>query len=229
MTRDEALGILADGDFDRFVGVAEGLEVDFKGEPYRLGEEVEKFELAKDVSALANAAGGVIVVGVQTETDDESFLDVAHHLRLVRAGAVNPVQYTSIAAERVYPTMRGVDVRFCPSAADDAQGLVAIDVPPQQESDRYFLIQRPIRSESAKTWLVGLAIRSIGRVETHRIGEIHTLINRGLGVGRQLADVAEGLAELREVVVGGAAPPSETAADRLDALIQQRVDEVGDA
>jgi hypothetical protein len=61
MTRDEALAILAGGDFERFIGVAESLEVEFKGEPYRAEQDSQKFELAKDVTALANAAGGVIV------------------------------------------------------------------------------------------------------------------------------------------------------------------------
>lgn len=174
---------------------------------------------------MANAEGGVIVLGVQTVQRDESFVDAADHLRLLPATAINAVQYTSITADRVYPTMREIDVRFYASAADPDHGLFAIEVPKQSETDRYFLIQRPLGSD-AKSWIVGLAIRSIGRVEPRRAGEIHGLINRGLGVGRQLADLAEGLAELRELVEGGGAPPAQTAADRLDDVLQQRVDEI---
>lgn len=33
MTRNEALAILAGGDFEQFIGVTESLEVEFKGEP----------------------------------------------------------------------------------------------------------------------------------------------------------------------------------------------------
>jgi predicted HTH transcriptional regulator len=57
MTRDQALAILANGDFDQLIGAPESLEVEFKSEPYRVEQESQKFELAKDVSALANAAG----------------------------------------------------------------------------------------------------------------------------------------------------------------------------
>jgi hypothetical protein len=56
MTRDQALAILANGDFDQLIGAPESLEVEFKSEPY-VEQESQKFELAKDVSALANAAG----------------------------------------------------------------------------------------------------------------------------------------------------------------------------
>ena len=58
MTRDEILAVLEDGAFERLKGSPENLEVEFKREPYRLDQENQKFELAKDVSALANAAGG---------------------------------------------------------------------------------------------------------------------------------------------------------------------------
>src|SRR5438067_3261507 len=82
MTREEALAILAGGDFDGFVGVTEGLEVEFKREPYRMGQDSQKFELAKDVSALANAGGGVIVIGVLAERGDEVALDVVTEVPL---------------------------------------------------------------------------------------------------------------------------------------------------
>ena len=71
MTRDEALAVLAGGDFEQFIGVPEGLEVEFKAEPYQIEHDSQRFELAKDVSALANAVGGVIVIGARTARDDE--------------------------------------------------------------------------------------------------------------------------------------------------------------
>jgi hypothetical protein len=229
MTREEALAILASGDFDQFVRARESLEVEFKSEPYRMEQESQRFELAKDVSALANAAGGVIVIGVQTQRDDEAAVDVVSEVRLLTTDRVDEQQYEGTVSDRVYPRLQELHVRFYGSAADGERGLVAIDVPPQQEIDRYFLVQRPIVEGADRTpgWLVGVAVRSIGRVEQRRIGEIHTLINRGLAIGRQLADVAEGIAELRELAAGGAAPPPETPADRLDTIVDARINEIG--
>jgi hypothetical protein len=129
----------------------------------------------------------------------------------------------------VYPRLQELHVRFYPSRGDAERGLVAIDVPPQQDVDRYFLVQRPILEgdERMPGWLVGIVVRSVGRVEVRQIGEIHTLINRGLSLGRQLADVAEGIAELREQMAGGAPVPPETPADRLDTVIDARINETG--
>jgi len=230
MTRAEALAILESGDFEQLIGAAETLEVEFKGEPYRIEErDSQKFELAKDVSALANGAGGVIIIGAQTERDDQVAVDVVTQLRLLPQGLVDEQQYEGIVGDRVYPRLRELHVRFYPSAANGERGLVAIDAPPQEEVDKYFLIQRPLVEDADRTpgWLVGLAVRGIGRVEGRRIGEIHTLINRGLVVGRQLGDVVEGMAELRELIAGGAAAPAETPADRLDAVVEARIDEIG--
>jgi Putative DNA-binding domain len=229
MTRERALAILTSGDFDQFVGAPESLEVEFKSEPYRIEQESQKFELAKDVSALANAAGGVIVIGVQTQRDDQAAVDVVSDVRSLTTDLIDEQQYEGTISDRVYPRLEELHVRFYRSTADGDRGLVAIDVPPQKEIDRYFLVQRPIIEGADRTpgWLVGVAVRSIGRVEQRRIGEIHTLINRGLAVGRQLADVAEGIAELRELAAGGAAPPPETPADRLDNVVDARINEIG--
>jgi hypothetical protein len=230
MTRAEALEILGSGDFEQFVGAQETLEVEFKGEPYRVADrDSQKFELAKDVSAFANAAGGVIIIGAQTERDNEVAVDVVTQLRLLSQGHVDAQQYEGIVADRVYPRLRELHVRFYPSAANAERGILAIDVPPQDEVDKYFLIQRPTEEGTDRTpgWLIAVAVRSIGRVEERRVGEIHTLINRGLVVGRQLGDVVEGMAVLRELIAGGAAAPAETPADRLDAVLDARMDEIG--
>jgi predicted HTH transcriptional regulator len=124
MTRTETLAILEGGDFEPFVGTAETLEVEFKAEPYQVdARDSQRFELAKDVSAFANASGGVIVIGVRTERDDEVAVDVVRELRLLRQGLVDEQQYEQIVTDRVYPSLREVHVRFYPSAANPTAGL----------------------------------------------------------------------------------------------------------
>ena len=63
----EVQKILSSGDFDEFIGALEDEQLEFKASPYQLDKDQGKMELAKDVSALANTAGGIIVIGVQTE------------------------------------------------------------------------------------------------------------------------------------------------------------------
>jgi hypothetical protein len=245
MTRDQALEILDSGEFERFIGATESLEVEFKGEPYRLEAAAQKFELAKDVSALANAAGGVIVVGARTASDDATAVDVVTAIRSFDRDLVNTTQYEDTIGERIYPRLREIHARFFAIAGDEERGVVAIDVPPQLESDRYFLIQKPMDEGSDRIpgWLVGLAIRGIGRVEVRQIAEIHAIISRGLNFGGQLVDIAEAVAELREAdgitstdipeapaelrddAASGIAP-TDSPADRLADVIESRVDEV---
>ena len=72
VTRQEVLTVLTRRSFEDLIGKEEGLELEFKGSPYRLDVDAEKFELGKDVSGLANAEGGVIVIGVRTKRHLES-------------------------------------------------------------------------------------------------------------------------------------------------------------
>jgi hypothetical protein len=231
MTREQLVAILRGGDFGRFVGVEENLEVEFKGEPYHLDTDAGKFELAKDASALANASGGAIVMGVRTERHAVSLADVAAEIRAFDRALVDENRYLDVLADRVYPRIRGIRVTFFAAADDVDRGLVAIVVPPQDEESKYFLVQRPFGGEGRTPgWLVGIAIRSFDRVEEQRVGEIHSLVNRGLSIGRQLTDVAAGVSGLREAVFArGAANEQavEGAADGLDAVVDERLRELG--
>lgn len=66
MTLGELFQVLASGRWDGLIGAAESQQVDFKKSPYQLAQERQKWELAKDVTAFANATGGAIVVGAET-------------------------------------------------------------------------------------------------------------------------------------------------------------------
>src|SRR5437763_1414615 len=62
-----ALHLLTAGRADLLRGQPESDWLEAKGQPYRLDEESESFELAKDVAALANGPeGGIIVLGLTT-------------------------------------------------------------------------------------------------------------------------------------------------------------------
>lgn len=120
MTRAEVLEILRSGTFEPLRGMAETIGVEFKGEPYQFADrDNDKFELAKDVSALANASGGVIVIGARTERDNEAAVDVVSELRPLQRGLVNEAQYEAVLSDMVYPRLGAVAVCFHPSAEDD--------------------------------------------------------------------------------------------------------------
>lgn len=222
VNREEVLVILDGGDFAPLIGVREDLEVEFKRQPYRLDAEGERFELAKDICAMANAGGGVIVLGVQTERREESPLDEAVRIRALARGLVDEGRYVALASERIYPRIQGLRVEFKAQANDSNRGVVMIDVPPQAESDKLFLVQRPIsEGTAAPGWLVAVAVRSVGRVDERRVGEIHGLINRGYTVSGRLEELIGEVGAIRERLdAGPPAPGADTPADRLPQVIE---------
>src|SRR5262245_55612463 len=64
----EIRNILSSGELERLVAFEEDDFLEAKGpRPYDLTTPKGRFELAKDVSAFANAGGGYLIIGVQHE------------------------------------------------------------------------------------------------------------------------------------------------------------------
>ena len=72
---EEVLALLEAGRDDDLVGLEESPWFDAKRGAYTLGQcQTHKWELAKDVSAMANATGGLILVGAKTNRE-QSWLE----------------------------------------------------------------------------------------------------------------------------------------------------------
>ena len=66
LSQAELLLLLADGKFDALIGEFESEWLECKSSPYQLEHDGQKLELAKDISGLANAEGGVLLLGFST-------------------------------------------------------------------------------------------------------------------------------------------------------------------
>jgi Putative DNA-binding domain len=99
----ELLTALATGDFDSILETPEADNLDFKEHPYRLEEDGSKWELCKDVAALANTNGGCLVVGYSTRRGPTDVAEVADKLRPVPAELINPDQCKKVVSSGVYP------------------------------------------------------------------------------------------------------------------------------
>ncbi|MFE3105219.1 AlbA family DNA-binding domain-containing protein [Nocardia tengchongensis] len=102
--------------------IPEAEDLDFKQALYE-NTTVAKQELAKDVSALANAGGGILILGV---TDQNSAADSLTPLPL-SAGEAERMQ--KICHYQIRPFLPGVHVKLVPEPADPDVGYYVISVP----------------------------------------------------------------------------------------------------
>jgi len=227
---DEILRLLDAGDFDALIGAVETAEVDFKRSPYRLNEASEAFELAKDVTALANTeTGGIIVVGFQTRSPEESGLDTVETIHLFARSMFNRDQWLAKVHQLAYPTVVGLDAQFQPSTDDPDRGVAVIVVPAQAPESRYFVVAKQFVSEDgAPGWMIGLSVRSGDRNRPLSIGEIHALVSRSLHLGTDVAELKVLVRDLHEANAAGAGPreaPADALADRINRAIDEMREE----
>ena len=109
---EQAINILKSGHFDQLIGASEDDFLECKAEPYRLDDEHQKYELAKDVSALANAKGGVIIIGAQTERDVTHATDVIVKIRSFLSTLIKVSQYEDVVRAWVYPPIKQLEIKW---------------------------------------------------------------------------------------------------------------------
>jgi len=128
------------------IGVPESDWLDFKASPYHLDNERQCWELAKDVSAVANTrAQGVILLGVETELQLVTKQEIAKALRPIAEKHVDPKRIMDVIHERVYPRL-DVDVRPHPVQGEPGY-LWTIRIDAQRERDLPFIVKREFRDE----------------------------------------------------------------------------------
>ena len=90
---------IANRSFERLIGEIEGQFFDAKGQPYRFDSGSDaKREFAKDVSAFANASGGYIFIGFQTQLAALRAGEEASAPRPIDRNLFDPVRHRKILA-----------------------------------------------------------------------------------------------------------------------------------
>ena len=202
---DEIKTILGDGCWEELLGLAEAESLDFKAQPYALDVDDSakrhrnRWELAKDVVAMANSPqGGCIVMGVRTEQSPTSNEDVTVELSPFPCSLLDPEQHRDTIATNAYPLIQGVDVSIH-KRDDDDRCLALIEVPPQDEDDGPFLLNKILDPEGKRTEGFALPKREGSHTRWQPIGMIHR-------------DIADGRRSRRAGILGiDASSPAEVA------------------
>ena len=208
----------------------ENMFLDCKSQPYALsgGDEdtvrSAKAELAKDVSSFANRDGGFILLGFQTRQVSNQSAEIITRRREIPLARFDSTQYLNVVQEWVYPSIDGLDVRFEPGSLAE-RGIGIIEIPPQGEDKRPFLIKREVISGKLSEIMVGHVERIIDNSIPTRIEDLHRYVRDGRLYHKLIRERFEGIEDLLE----GAFQPKATTGARptnLDERIREIVEKL---
>ncbi len=224
LTPDEVHTILRSGDFAQLVGVIETDQFEAKAEPYA-DSNLGRLELAKDVSGLANATNGLIVIGARTERFPERQVDEIVEIRPLPLGLVNAEQYLALIRAWIHPPPAGVEVEWFPSREGADRGLVAISVPEQPSENWPHLIGHYVDHESGRMRdiVFGYAERVRAGIEPLTLRDLHGRIRDGRRFGEigPRLDCLEAVVRERPLRAADvAAPPATSFPARRDAALE---------
>jgi len=179
--------IIRNGDFNSLIGKIENDFFDCKTGIYDLTKNSKKQELAKDVSSFANSNGGYILIGPQTpQTEKEKSKnhlgDEIIKISLLDQNLVNTGEYLDVIKDWIYPDeIHGIKIYWKESKDNNNKGIVVIEIPPQKESQKPFLISKIVEEEKkVSETIFGYAERKGDRSDPKKIKDIHKIMRDGL-------------------------------------------------
>lgn len=114
--------------------LGEDAQLEWKGE--RRSEEHAKAELAKDLAAMANSGGGLIVFGVGEEIRGDGTKVIVNSDVALDEHAEQYVR--SVAWGRVRPLIAGVEIEFLENPERPGRGALAVWVPPSPDAPHFY-------------------------------------------------------------------------------------------
>jgi len=182
MTPAEILRVLEHGELDRLIGAEETSQVEAKGEPYKLtGSESQKQELAKDVSALANASGGIILIGFRTAKNTNSAVEIIDACRPFDPNLVDAQQYRNILQDWVHPPIHSIQIQYYPASSDSNKVVAAILVPEEASAHRPYVVIRCIGPDGRVSGtMIGYYERILDRVAPTSVATLRAHLRDGM-------------------------------------------------
>lgn len=157
--------------------------LEFKSAPYPIykqvaGFERHRFELAKDLTALANKDGGVILIGVETEKDAASKEDVAKELRPVAPGWIKAELIKQVIHDWVYPRLE-VEV-LSHSVSGEIGELWSLSVERFRDIDYPYIVTKNfVGNGGASPNIFGVFERSGSHNNAYSPQQVHHWVNTG--------------------------------------------------
>jgi len=143
ITRESVGDLIRGGAAHLLVGQEEGNWFDAKQMLYE-DTLTGHISLAQDVARFCNAEdGGLILIGAKTKPIPGG--EVVKRVRGVEAPLGIVARYSGILDRHLYPLPAGLRINIVP--LPNGKSVVAVDVPPQQETQKPFLVHGAIRAD----------------------------------------------------------------------------------
>ncbi len=156
--------------------------LEFKSEPYRLQDDREKVELAKDASALANTSGGYIILGIKTKKLPDFNADIAFELRPIPRVQFVLEQYESVLRDWIYPPLNDARLTFIEDSENAGKGYLVIEISPELAQRKPYLVVRTLeaKNERERRILFGYSERYESRALSAIVQRLQQLLHLGL-------------------------------------------------
>lgn len=227
MKKDEILGTLKSGNLGSFIGIIENEWFECKQAPYHLKNPKNKQELAKDVAGLANAGGGVIVLGVKTEKSDIHHGDEVKEICPFEQKLIDINDYHNVLKTWIYPNLQEMEIKWYESNEHSGKGIIAIIIPKQPATLAPFLLTQTFDDNDKLTEIVfGYSERKRSEVESMNVSRIHTLIKDGQrfdAINNRL-DAFEEI--LQELIKGGLQTSEKSIKEKQEEISQRIFDDL---
>ena len=166
------------------IGLDENEWLEAKSQPWNLDTDVGKVELAQDVARLANAKGGVIVIGAGTRKEDGK--ETITRVDGVRPDLFRPHRVRMTVDARVYPLVEGIKVGRA-EIRESSLSVGYIRVPPQDPECLPFVVHGAIVGRRVEGSFVSIVRRRGDQSISVRPEEMHAWLSAGRRLLRRSA------------------------------------------
>jgi hypothetical protein len=218
----EVIECLEASKFEDLIDLVENEWLEAKQSPYTFNNRRSKLELAKDITALANGSGGLLLIGFATERKPDRPGDSIRAVRPFSLSLIDPDQYRKLLAEWVYPPLDMLEIRLFPDNADPqkAVAVIVVDESVTSAGKPYLVTKMLDENEAVLGAQVGFFERRFDRVPTVSPGRLQQLLRAGQSfdaIGARLQSIECSIALLTQVPrkVENRGIEAEALADRL--------------
>jgi len=185
----------------------------------------QKQELAKDVSALANACGGIILVGFRTAKNNLTAVEEIESCRPFEASFFDTQQYRNVLQNWIHPPIHSVQIDCYQSSSHPGKQVAAIIVPPDACDDKPYVVTRAV-TQDGKVFgtLIGYFERVLDRVPATSVGTLRSRIKDGMRFG----ELSERLTSVESMLAKLLSPIRETAGKQTDPT-EQIIERIAEA